>query len=335
MMKAFVVERYGDADTVRAGDVPDPKVRPHDILVRIHAASVNPVDLKIRDGDLKAILPLRAPFVLGNDLAGTVVAVGARVTRFAVGDEVYAHPDQNRMGTFAELIAIHQDDVAPKPVTLTMTEAASIPLVGLTAWQALVERVNLRPGQKVLIHAGAGGVGTIAIQLAKHLGASVATTASATKTDLVKNLGADVVIDYQKQAFETVLHDYDVVLDTVGGETLDKSLQVLKPGGTVISITGPPDPTFAKEIGANPVVRLAIAALSYRIRRRARRHQVRYSYLFMKASGDQLRELTALIDAGIIRPVVDSVFDFEQTREALAHLEQGRTKAGKVVVRMK
>ena len=289
-MKAFVVERYGDADTVRAGDVPDPQVGAHDVLVRIHAASVNPVDLKIRDGDLKAILPLRAPFVLGNDLAGTVVAVGARVTRFAAGDEVYAHPDQNRMGTFAEFIAIHQDDVASKPATLTMAEAASIPLVGLTAWQALVERADLRPGQKVLIHAGAGGVGTIAIQLAKHLGASVATTASATKTDVVKSLGADIVIDYRKQAFETILHDYDVVLDTVGGETLDKSLQVLKPGGTVISVTGPPDPAFAREIGANPVIRLAIAALSFRIRRRARRHQVTYSYLFMKASGDQLRE---------------------------------------------
>jgi NADPH:quinone reductase-like Zn-dependent oxidoreductase len=334
-MKAFVVERYGDDDTVRAGDVPDPQVGAYDVLVRIHAASVNPVDLKIRDGDLKTILPLRAPFVLGNDLAGTVVAVGARVTRFAVGDEVYAHPDQNRMGTFAEFIAIHQDDVAAKPVTLSMEEAASIPLVGLTAWQALVERADLRPGQKVLIHAGAGGVGTFAIQLAKHLGASVATTASATKTDVVKSLGADVVIDYRKQAFETILHDYDVVLDTVGGETLDKSLRVLKPGGKVISVTGPPDPALAKEFGVNPVIRLAIAALSYRIRRRARRRQVTYSYLFMKASGDQLRALTALIDAGIIRPVVDSVFDFDQTREALAHLEQGRTKAGKVVIRMK
>ena len=334
-MKAFVVERYGDADTVRAGDVPDPQAGAYDVLVRIHAASVNPVDLKIRYGDLKTILPLRAPFVLGNDLAGTVVAAGARVTRFAVGDEVYAHPDQNRMGTFAEFIAIHQDDVAAKPVTLSMEEAASIPLVGLTAWQALVERADLRPGQKVLIHAGAGGVGTFAIQLAKHLGASVTTTASATKTDVVKSLGADVVIDYRKQAFETILHDYDVVLDTVGGETLDKSLRVLKPGGKLISVTGPPDPALAKEFGVNPVIRLAIAALSYRIRRRARRRQVTYSYLFMKASGDQLRELTALIDAGIIRPVVDSVFDFGQTREALAHLEQGRTKAGKVVIRMK
>jgi NADPH:quinone reductase-like Zn-dependent oxidoreductase len=334
-MKAFVVERYGDADTVRAGEVPDPTAGTHDVVVRIHAASVNPVDLKLRGGDLKAILPFRTPFVLGNDLAGTIVAVGAGVTRFAVGDEVYAHPEQNRMGTFAEFIAIHQDDVAPKPVTLSMAEAASIPLVGLTAWQALVERAGLRPGQKVLIHAGAGGVGTIAIQLAKHLGAHVATTVSATKTDLAKSLGADVVIDYRKQAFETILHDYDVVLDTVGGETLDKSLRVLKPGGKVVSVAGPPDPGLAKDFGVNPVIRLAIAALSFRIRRRARRRQVTYSYLFVKASGDQLRELTGLIDAGIIRPVVDRVFDFDRTREALAYLEQGRTKAGKVVIRMK
>jgi NADPH:quinone reductase-like Zn-dependent oxidoreductase len=334
-MKAFVVERYGDADTVRAGDVPEPQMGTHDVLIRIHAAGVNPLDLKIRNGDLKVILPFRTPFVLGNDLAGTVVAAGARVTRFAVGDEVYAYPHRSRMGTFAELISLHQDDVAAKPAALTMAEAASIPLVGLTAWQALVERADLRPGQKVLIHAGAGGVGTIAVQLAKHLGAHVATTASAAKTDLVKSLGADVVIDYRQQPFETILHDYDVVLDTIGGETLDKSLQVLKPGGKVVSIAGPPDPAFAKDFGVNPFIRLATAGLSYRTRRRARRHHVTYSYLFLRASGDQLREITALIDAGTIRPVVDTVFDFEQTREALAHLEQGRAKAGKVVIRMK
>jgi NADPH:quinone reductase-like Zn-dependent oxidoreductase len=333
-MKAFVVDRYGDADTVQARDVPDPQVGDNDVLVRIHAASVNPLDLKTRAGDLKVILPYRAPFVLGNDLAGTVVAVGSRVIRFTVGDEVYARPDQNRIGAFAELIAMNQDDVAAKPATLTSEEAASLPLVGLTAWQALVERANLRPGQKVLIHAGAGGVGTIAIQLAKHLGAQVATTASGTKVDLVKRLGADVVIDYKKQAFETLLHDYDVVLDTVGGQTLEKSFTVLKPGGIVVSVAGPPDPTFAKDLGANPVVRLAMAALSLRVRRRARHHHVRYSFLFMKASGDQLREITALVDAGTIRPVVDRVFDFEATREALAYVEEGRAAAGKVVVRM-
>jgi NADPH:quinone reductase-like Zn-dependent oxidoreductase len=333
-MKAFVVGRYGDAGTVQSRDVPDPRVGDDDVLVRIQAASVNPLDLKTRAGDLKVILPYRMPFVLGNDLAGTIVAVGSRVTRFTAGDEVYARPDQNRIGAFAELIAVNQDDVAAKPATLTTEEAASLPLVGLTAWQALVERANLRPGQKVLIHAGAGGVGTIAIQLAKHLGAQVATTASSSKIELVRTLGADVVIDYKKQAFETTLHDYDVVLDTVGGETLEKSLRVLKPGGIVVSVAGPPDPAFAKELGANPIVRLAMAALSFRLRQRARRHHVRYSFLFMKASGDQLRELASLVDAGAIRPVVDRVFDFESTREALAYVEEGRARAGKVVVRM-
>lgn len=333
-MKAFVVERYGSAETVRAAEVADPQVGAQDVLVRVAAAGVNPVDLKIRNGDLKAVLPMRAPFVLGNDLAGTVVAVGAAVTRFAVGDEVYAHPGARRMGTFTELVAVHQAAVAAKPTTIGMVEAASLPLVALTAWQALVEVADVRPGQKVLVHAGAGGVGSIAVQLAKHLGATVATTASAGKTALVKDLGADVVVDYRQQAFESVLHDYDVVLDTVGGDTLDRSMQVLRPGGTVISIAGPPDPAFARQMGANPVIQLAVAALSYRIRRRARRHRATYSYLFVTASGDQLREVAALVDAGIIRPLVDTVFGFDQTREALAHLENGRAKAGKVVIGM-
>ncbi len=334
-MKAFVVERYGDAGGVRAGEMPDPRLGDDDVLVQIHAASVNPLDLKTRDGAFKAILPYRVPFVLGNDLAGVVIGVGAGVTRFTAGEEVYARPDKNRIGAFADLIAIHQDDVAIKPTTLTMEEAASIPLVGLTAWQALVERANLQAGQKVLIHAGSGGVGTIAIQLAKQLGVSVATTTSTANIDLVKSLGADVVIDYKKQAFETVLHDYDVVLDTLGGHTLEKSLQVLKPGGKVISIAGPPDPAFAKELGANPLVSLAMTALSFRTRHRARRHHVTYSFLFMRASGDQLREITTLIEAGKIRPVVDRVFPFESTREALTYVEEGRARAGKVVLTMR
>ncbi|MER6004030.1 NADP-dependent oxidoreductase [Nonomuraea angiospora] len=333
-MKAFVVECYGGEAGVRAGDVPDPQVGVDDILIRIHAASVNPLDVKIRDGEFKAILPFRVPFVLGNDLAGVVVEVGAAVSRFAVGDEVYARPGKDRIGTFAELIAVHQDDVAIKPATLTMQEAASLPLVALTAWQALVERAHLRAGQKVLIHAGSGGVGTIAIQLARHLGATVATTTSSANIDLVKSLGADVVVDYNKQAFEAILHDYDVVLDPLGGQNLTKSLRVLKPGGKIISIAGPPDAAFARELGANSIIRLAMAALSFQTRRRARRHRVTYSFLFMKASGDQLRALAPLIDAGEIRPVLDRVFPFKETRQALAYVEAGRAKAGKVVVTM-
>lgn len=333
-MKAFMIERYGDKAGVRAGEMPDPPVGADDVLVRIHAASVNPLDLKLRDGDFKTILPYRLPLVLGNDLAGVVVQVGSAVTRFAVGDEVYARPGKDRIGTFAELIAVHQDDVAIKPVTLTMEEAASLPLVALTAWQALVERAQVRPGQKVLIHAGSGGVGTIAIQLAKQLGAHVATTASTAKADLVKGLGADIVVDYKKQAFEALLDGYDVVLDTLGGQTLKKSLQVLKPGGMVIGIAGPPDAAFARELNANAILRLVMSALSFTTRRRAERRRVTYSFLFMKASGDQLRELTPLIDAGKIRPVVDRVFPFEETREAMEYVEKGRAKSGKVVVAM-
>jgi NADPH:quinone reductase-like Zn-dependent oxidoreductase len=333
-MRAFTVERYGDKAGVRAGEVPDPEVGADDVLVYIQAASVNPLDRMLRDGEMKALLPYKVPFVLGNDLAGIVVEVGAAVTQFAVGDEVFARPDKDRIGTFAELIAVHQDDVAIKPTTLTMEEAASLPLVALTSWQVLVERAQIRPGQKVLIHAGSGGLGTIAIQLAKQLGARVATTTSTANVDLVKRLGADVVVDYKKQEFETVLHDYDVVLDSLGGKTLLKSLDVLKPGGKVISVAGPPDAALGKELGANPVIRLVMSALGFRVRRRARRRNVTYSFLFMKASGDQLRQLTSLIDAGRIRPVVDTVFPFESAREALEYLEAGRAKAGKVVIRM-
>ncbi|MEU5718096.1 NADP-dependent oxidoreductase [Streptomyces sp. NPDC020403] len=333
-MKAFMAEKYGDQAGMRATEAPDPQVGADDVLVKIHAAGVNPLDLRIRNGDFKAFLPYRLPLVLGNDLAGTVVRAGPSVTRFAVGDEVYARPDKDRIGTFAELIAVHQDDLAPKPATLTMAEAASLPLVALTAWQALVERARVQPGQKVLIHAGAGGLGSIAVQLAKALGAQVATTVSTAKVDVARDLGADVVVDYRTQDFEEVLDGYDVVLDSLGGENLTKSLRVLKPGGMAISVAGPPDPAFARELGLNPLLRLAMTALSFKTRRDAKRHGVTYSFLFMKASGDQLRELTPLIDAGKVRPVVDRVFPFDETLQAMEYVERGRAKAGKVVVSM-
>jgi NADPH:quinone reductase-like Zn-dependent oxidoreductase len=333
-MKAFIVDRYGCGGTLRAGDMPEPEVREHDVLVQIHAAGINALDSKIRDGEFKLILPHRPPFVLGNDVAGVVVRVGARVRKFTPGDEVYARPDKDRIGTFAEFIAINEDDLAPKPTRLTMEEAASIPLVGLTAWQALVDIADLRKGQKVFIHAGAGGVGTFAIQLAKHLGATVATTTSAANIDLVKRLGADVVIDYRKDDFETVLHDYDVVVNSLDNETLKKSLRVLKPGGKLISISGPPDPAFAREIGKPWILRPVMRVLSYRIRKAAKRRQVTYSFLFMRANGDQLREITSLIDSAIIKPVMDRVFPFESTNEAMAYVDKGHAK-GKVVVKVK
>jgi alcohol dehydrogenase len=334
MMKAFIVDRYGSKDGVRAGEMPDPELQEDDVLVQIHAAGVNLLDSKIRDGEFKRILPYHFPLILGNDVAGVVLRVGSRVQQFKPGDEVYARPDTDRIGAFAEFIAIREDSVANKPKNLTMEEAASIPLVGLTAWQVLVERAHLKQGQKVLIHAGSGGVGTVAIQLAKHLGAIVATTTSTANLEWVKRLGADLVIDYRKDDFETILHDYDVVVNSLGEETLEKSLRVLKPGGKLISLSGPPDPAFAKDRGLSWILRLVMRLLSYRIREKAKRHHVSYSFLFMRASGEQLREISALIDSGIIRPLVDRVFPFDSTKEAMAYVETGRAK-GKVVVKVR
>ncbi|MEM5424771.1 MULTISPECIES: NADP-dependent oxidoreductase [Paraburkholderia] len=333
-MKAFVVDRYGRENGIRAGEMPDPELREDDVLIQIHAAGVNPLDSKIRDGEFKLILPYRLPLILGNDLAGTIVRVGSHVRRLKPGDEVYARPPKDRIGTFAEFIAITEDAVALKPKALSMEEAASIPLVGLTAWQALVERAQLKKGQKVLIHAGSGGVGTFAIQLAKHLGATVATTASAANAGLMKQLGADIVIDYRKDDFAAVLKDYDVVLDTQGGKTLEKSLQVLKSGGKLIGIAGPPDPEFARQIGAAWFLRAAMHLLSYRIRKAARRRNVDYSFLFMRADGDQLSQIAGLFDSAAIKPVIDRIFPFESTREALAYVETGRAK-GKVVIKIR
>lgn len=330
-MKAFALTRYGKKGSVSAVERNVPELRDDDVLVQVHAASVNPLDLKIRNGELKPLLPYKLPIVLGNDLAGIVVRTGPRVRRFAPGDAVYAKPSQDRIGAFAEYLAVNENDVAHKPEHVDMNEAAALPLVGLTAWQALVEKAQVRPGQKVLIHAGSGGLGTIAIQLAKHLGATVATTTSTRNVGWVKALGADIVIDYKTQDFATELHDYDVVLDTQGGQTLEKSLQVVKPGGQVISVAGPPEPNFAREFGANWVLVQAMRALSFSVRRKAKRRSVNYSFLFMTANGNQLRELGALVDSGVIRPVIDRVFPFDSTLDALAYVDNGRA-TGKVVV---
>jgi NADPH:quinone reductase-like Zn-dependent oxidoreductase len=330
-VKAFVVDKYKKKGALRLANVPEPQLRDSDVLVRIQAAAVNLLDSKVRDGEFKLLLPYRTPFVLGHDVAGTVVRTGAKAGRFKVGDAVYARPRDHRVGTFAEFIAIDEADVALKPRNLDMTEAASVPLVALTAWQALVEVGKVERGQKVFIQAGSGGVGTIAIQLAKHLGATVATTTSAKNTELVRSLGADVVIDYNTQDFEKVLSGYDLVINSQDTKTLEKSLRVLMPGGLLISISGPPDPAFAKEAGLNPFLKLVMRLLSRGVRKKAKALGVRYSFLFMRAQGQQLSEITSLIESGVIRPVVDKVFPFEKTSDALAYVETGRAK-GKVVI---
>jgi len=333
-MKAYIINRYGKKEKLQLTEIADPVVKENDVLVQIHSAGVNLLDSKIRDGEFKIFLPYKPPFTLGHDVAGVVTKVGSRVSKFKVGDEVYSRPADYRMGTYAELIAIHEKDIAMKPKNISMEEAASIPLVGLTVWQAFVEKANLKQNQKVFIQAGSGGVGTFAIQLAKHLGATVATTTSAENFDLVKSLGADVVIDYRKEDFETVLKDYDVVLNSQDKKTLEKSLRILKPNGKVISISGPPDPDFAIQINGNWFLKIVMRILSAGIRKKAKRLGVSFSFLFMRAQGEQLSQITKLIESGVVKPVIDKVFPFEQANEAMSYVEAGRAK-GKVVVKVR
>ncbi|WP_338839637.1 NADP-dependent oxidoreductase [Flavobacterium ginsenosidimutans] len=332
-MKAFVINKYGKG-ALEFADVAAPDVGSNDVLIEVYAAGLNLLDSKIKTGEFKLMLPYRLPLILGHDVAGIVIKAGKNVRKFKVGDQVYSRPADYHIGTFAEYIAVNEKDVAFKPKNISMNQAASIPLAALTAWQALVERADLKKGQKVFIQAGSGGVGTIAIQLAKHLGAVVATTASAKSFELLKNLGADVLIDYKTNDFEHILKDYDAVLNSQDQKTLEKSLNVLKPQGKAISISGPPTPEFAREMGLPWYFKIIMSLLSFGIRRKAQKKHVDFSFLFMRAEGNQLQEIAALIEAGIIRPTVDRVFAFEQTNEALQYVESGRAK-GKVVIELK
>jgi NADPH:quinone reductase-like Zn-dependent oxidoreductase len=333
-MRALVFKRYGGLDQVALADIPRPAPKPDEILVQVHAAGLNPVENKIRSGKMKAILRFRLPTTLGSDLAGVVLEVGRSVTRFKPGDAVFASIDGLRMGALAELAVVAENAAAPKPAHLDFVQAASIPMVALTAWQTLKEHAHLKPGQKVFIPAGAGGIGTFAIQLAKYLGAKVATTTSAGNAHLVRSLGADEVIDYQKQNFEDVLRDYDAVLDTLGGESLEKSFQILKPESIVVSIVGPPDAAFGRTRGMNFLLLFALWLLSYKIHRLAKKRRVEYSFLLVNPDGTRLAEIGEILKGGSIRPVIDKVFPFDQAKEALAYLEKGRAK-GKVVVKIK
>ncbi len=328
-MKAYGIRRY--KTPLELLELPRPPPGPNDLLVKVRAASVNPVDFKIRDGGVKVLIPYKFPLVLGNDLAGDVEAVGAGVTRFKPGDAIYTRLDKDRIGAFAELALVSESACALKPAGLDYAEAASLPLVGLTAWQVLIDLAHLARGQKVLIHAGSGGVGTFAIQLAKHLGATVTTTASAKNHDLVRSLGADVAIDYKTTRFEDVARDQDVVFDTQGGETLLRSFESVKPGGVVVTVGGVPDGKFARAWGVSLPIVWALAFMTRKITAAAKRKGVRFEYLFMRASGEQLTEIGKLVDQGVVKPILDRRFPFDATRDALAYVESGKT-VGKVVV---
>jgi NADPH:quinone reductase-like Zn-dependent oxidoreductase len=333
-MKALVLKCYGGLDQVAFADISRPPLKPDEILVQVHAAGLNPIDYMIPKGTFKPTLRFQLPATLGSDLAGVVVEVGSRVTRFKPGDAVFASIFDLGTGALAEFAVVPENAAAPKPANLDFVQAASIPMVGLTSWQALKERAKLKPGQKVFIPAGSGGIGTFAIQLAKHLGAKVGTTTSAGNVNLVKSLGADEVIDYKQQEFEEVLRDYDAVLGTVRGDTIEKSLRILKSGSTVVSLIGPPDAAFARARGMNFFMVFVIGLLSRKIIRHARKRGVEYSFLFVHPDGRQLAEIGKLLEAGRIRPVIDKVFPFDQAKEALSYLEKGRAK-GKVVVQIR
>ena len=334
-MKAFIVKNYGKREKLHLTEWAEPVLKENDVLVEVHSAGINLLDSLIRRGEFKLFLPYKPPFVNGHDMAGLVTKVGSKVSKFKVGDEVYSRPSDYRVGTFAEYISVDENDLALKPKNLSMEEASSIPLVGLTAWQALVEISNVQKGQRVFVQAGSGGVGTFAIQLAKHLGATVATTTSSANFNLVKSLGADIVIDYKTQDFETILKDYDVVLhsnrDT---KILEKSLRILKPNGQLISLVGPPTPEFAEKIGLPWYLKFVTQLLSLGVKRKAKRLNAKFTFLFMRSEGKQLGQITQLIEAGSIKPVIDRVFPFEQTNEAMSYVETGRSK-GKVVVKIK
>ena len=332
-MKAALIHRYGGNDQVKVMDIAVPTIRPTDLLIRVHAASVNPVDTKLRDGKLKLLLKHRFPLVLGNDLSGVVEDVGADVTRFRKGDAIYARLDKGRIGAFAEFAVVSEAAAAPKPTNLTFEEAASLALVALTAWQALVEIGKVQSHQRALIQAGSGGVGSVAIQLAHHLGATVFTTAGQRNLELVRRLGADIAIDYRTTRFEDAAKDCDVVLDSAGGDTLVRCFESVKPGGVVVSIGNTPSAAFARSWGLNPVIVLAIRVMSRKVTAAARRHHARYEYLFMRPDGEQLREITRLVESGVIKPLIDRVYPLAQTRDGLAYSESGRA-TGKVVIKV-
>jgi len=332
-MKAMIIRKYGRAP-LELAEMSVPSVGEKDVLVEIVAASINPVDFKIRDGKVRMLLKYEMPLIMGNDFSGIVTQVGNGVKKFKVGDEVYGRASKHRIGTFAEYLAIDEDAIAFKPTNISFEEAASIPLVGLTSYQALHDILQLTRGQKVLIQAGAGGIGTFAIQLAKAMGVCVATTTSQAGYDLVKSLGADQIIDYKHEQFDEILHDYDGVYDTIGGETLERAFKIVKPGGHVVTISGLPNARFGKAYGSGFIKTNLFRMATRNITKLEKQYRAKYHFLFMKASGEQLAIITELIESGKIKPIIDRIYPLVEAQEALNYSETGRAK-GKVILKVK
>jgi alcohol dehydrogenase len=330
---AAFIDGYGQDRVLRVGDFPAPMLGPSDILVRVHAASVNPVDFKLRDGKFRLLRRYRFPLILGHDCAGEVVQIGEEVTRFKAGDRIFSRPGNGRIGTFAEFIAIDQSEAAFMPPNLNYHEAASLPLVGLTSWQALVDTAKLKPRQRILIHAGSGGIGTFAIQLAKHIGAEVWTTTSGKNLEFVKSLGADHAINYQNEDFEKRVNNVDVVFDTLGGTSLDKSFSITRRNGWVVSIAGSPDFRTAKEMDLDIMRSLLLRVVGWRVNSKARSAGVNYRFIFMKSLSEELAQIATLVAKGVIKPVVDRIVPISECQSAIEYSASGRAR-GKIIIRV-
>lgn len=333
-MRAFVLTRYGGPEVAELRDVPVPRPATGEVQIAVKAAGLNPVDFKSRDGKLRVVHPFTFPIIFGSELSGVVTSVGAGVTKFRPGDEVFTRVAKNKLGAFAETVCVDEALVAKKPPSLDFVHAAAVPLAGLTALQALRDELGVKEGTRVFIPGGAGGVGTFALQIAKHLGATIATTASSRGRALVERLGADVVVDYTTEDFAKVLHDYDATFDLVGGDTLERAFSVVRRGGKVVSIAGVPEPTTAThDLHRGAGLALVFWFMSAGLRFRAWRAGVTYRYMFMRPSGVDLEQLSSLVEAKKLEVVVDRVFPFAKIADAFAYLEQGRAK-GKIVVSM-
>jgi alcohol dehydrogenase len=333
-MRAFVLTGYGAiSDNVRLAEIPDPVAGSGEVLIEIHAASLNPIDFKTVRGDVKRISKYKLPRPFGFDASGIVRSAGAGATKFKPGDPVYVRASRGTIGTFAEQIALPENLVALKPSAISDVEAASLPLVGLTTLQGF-GRAGARAGQRILIHAGSGGVGTFAVQYARHLGLHVTSTTSSKNADFVKSLGANSVIAYDRENYLEKGGDYDIVYDTLGGAFTVDAFKVVKRGGVVISLSGPPDRDFARREGAGLLVRVAVWLMGRKVYAASAKAGAAYCWFFTEPNGDQLREIAALIDSGAIKPVIDREFGFEQLPAALTYLEAGRAR-GKVVLKVR
>lgn len=332
-MQAMTIEKYGKTP-LQLNEMPFPSMQEDEVLVKIHAASINPVDFKIRDGGgIRLFFNYKMPLILGNDFSGEVIDIGSKVTKFKVGDKVYGRPRKSKIGTFAEYIAVDHTELALMPDNLSFEEAASIPLVGLTSYQALNDRLSLKEGDKVFIPGGSGGIGTFAIQLAKNMGLYVATTASEKGYALAESMGADEIINYKTTDFSAVLKDYDAVFDTMGKKNLEDAFKILKKKGKIASVNGSPNINTGKEHGFGPFKKLLLKIASRKITKLSKKYDVDYEFFFMKSKGDQLEIINEYLEAGKIMPVIDKVFDFKDAQKALEYSESGRAK-GKIILKM-